>query len=155
MRKLVTGFALGFWVLIAGCGPAPVKKAEAPPPAPVKDNRIRLLAENQTSAMLVHDHLLGKKVFPGGTLGSYDDHERKYRIFIIETASAQDAAILLLDAKAVLTDAHYLANMGGYFGTDDKTPFYMFADKQYLAGVVGLEEDLADPMARQLALRLR
>jgi hypothetical protein len=61
----------------------------------------------------------------------------------------------LLDAKAMLTDPHYLANMGGYFGVDDKKPFYMFADKQYLAGIVGLEEDLADPMARRLALRLR
>jgi hypothetical protein len=149
-------FMLGFALLLAGCGSAPEKKAAAPPPpAPVKDNRIRLLAENQVSAMLVQNHLLGKQALPGGTLGQYDDHERKYQIFIVETDSAQAAAILMLDAKAFLTDPQYLAHMGGYFGTDAGKPFYVFADKQYLAGVVGLEEDLADPVARQLALRLR
>jgi hypothetical protein len=143
---------------MTGCGSASDKKAvvaEAPPPPPVRDNRILLLAEHQKAAMLVQDHLLGKKVFPGGTLGQYDDDDKKYQLFIISTASPQDAAILLLDTKATMRDAQYLAYMGGYFGTDAGKPFYVFADKQYLAGVVGLEEDLADPIARQLAARLR
>jgi hypothetical protein len=146
-------------LLLAGCGSDSGKKAEAAPAAaplpPVKDNRLRLLAENQTSATVVQDHVLGKKVLPGGTVGEYDDHQRKYQIFVIETPSPQDAAILLLDTKVTLTDPQYLAHMGGYFGTDAGTPFYVFADKQYLAGVVGLAEDLADPVARELALRLR
>jgi hypothetical protein len=145
-------------LLLAGCGSGSDKKAavaEPSPAAPVKDNRILLLAENEKAAMLVQNHLLGKKVFPGGTLGEYDDGDRKYQLFIISTASPQDAAILLLDTKATLGDPQYLAHMGGYFGTDAGKPFYVFADKQYLAGVVGLEEDLADPIARQLAARLR
>jgi hypothetical protein len=44
--------------------------------------------------------------------------------------------------------------MGGYFGTDAGKPVYVFAKLKYLAGVVGLPEDLADPVARQLAARL-
>jgi len=44
--------------------------------------------------------------------------------------------------------------MGGYFGTDAGGPVYVFAKAKYLAGVVGLAEDRADPIARQLAARL-
>jgi hypothetical protein len=75
-------------------------------------------------------------------------------LFIIETASAQDAAILLLDLKVSLTDPAYIAYMGGYFGTDAGKPVYVFAKLKYLAGVVGLPKNLADPVARQLAARL-
>jgi hypothetical protein len=146
-------------LVLTSCGSGSDKKAAVaeavPPPAPVKDNRILLLAENQKVAMLVQNHLLGKKVFPGGTLGEYDDGDRKYQLFIISTASPQDAAILLLDTKVTMGDPQYIAYMGGYYGTDAGKPFYVFADKQYLAGVVGLPEDLADPIARQLAARLR
>lgn len=150
---------LGLALLTVGCGSETDKKAPVsealPPPPPVKDNRLLLLAENQKSAMLVQDHVLGKKVLPGGTVGEYDDGSRKYQLFVIQTPSPQDAAILLLDTKATMTDPQYIAYMGGYFGTDSGKPFYVFADKQYLAGVVGLAEDLADPIARQLAARLR
>ncbi len=153
MRRLLLACA----VFLIGCGSGTNKKAAStpPPPPPVKDNRIRLLAQNQIGAMLVQNHLLGKSIFPGGTLGEYNDRERKYQIFIIETPSAQDAAILLLDTKATLADSHYLPAMGGYFGADAGKPFYVFADKRYLAGLVGLEEKSADPLARQLAVRLR
>lgn len=152
---LLAGLAL----LMAACGSGTDKKAavqQAPPPSPpVKDDRVLLLAENQKSAALVQDHVLGMKVLPGGTVGEYDDGDRKYQLFIVETESPQDAAILLLDTKAAITDPQYLAYMGGYFGTESGKAFYVFADKKYLAGVVGLAEDLADPIARQLAVRLR
>ena len=78
----------------------------------------------------------------------------KYQIFIVETDSAQDAAILLLDLKVTLKDPAYIAWMGGYYGTDAARPVYGFAKGKYLAGVVGLAEDKADPIARQLAARL-
>jgi hypothetical protein len=152
MRLLVLAAAL----LLAGCGSAPEpKKAEPPPPPPVRDDTAMLLGQNRTAARVVPNHLLGKSVLPGGTIGEYDDHGRKYQLFIIETDSAQDAAIMLLDLKVTLKDPAYIAYMGGYFGTDSGTPIYVFGKDHFLAGVTGLAEDLADPIARQLAQRLR
>ncbi len=139
---------------LVGCSSAPEKKAEAPPPPPVKDNTAQLLPLNRTSAKVVPDHLLGKTALPGGTIGDYDAAGLKYQLFIIETDSAQDAAILLLDLKATLKDPAYIAYMGGYFGTDAGGSVYVFAKAKYLAGVVGLAEDRADPIARQLAAQL-
>ena len=141
-------------LVLAGCGSAPEKKAEAPAPPPVKDNTAQLLPLNRTGAKVVPDHLLGKSALPGGTIGDYDAAGLKYQLFIIETDSAQSAAILLLDLKATLKDPAYIAYMGGYFGTDANGPVYVFAKAKYLAGVVGLSEDRADPIARQLAARL-
>jgi hypothetical protein len=140
--------------LTVGCGSAPEKKMAAPQGPPVKDDIALLLPLNRTSARIVPDHLLGKTAMPGGTLGDYEEDGRKYQLFIIEAASAQDAAILLLDLKVSLRDPAYIAYMGGYFGTDASKPVYVFAKLKYLAGVVGLPEDLADPVARQLAARL-
>jgi hypothetical protein len=141
-------------LVLAGCGSAPEKKAEAPAAPPVKDNTAQLLPLNRTGAKVVPDHLLGKSALPGGTIGDYDAAGLKYQLFIIETDSAQSAAILLLDLKATLKDPAYIAYMGGYFGTDANGPVYVFAKAKYLAGVVGLSEDRADPIARQLAARL-
>jgi len=137
-----------------GCSSAPEKKAEAPAPPPVKDDTALLLPLNRVSAKVVPNHLLGKAALPGGTVGDYDDAGLKYQLFIIETDSAQDAAILLLDLKATLKDPAYIAYMGGYYGTDSTGSVYVFAKAKYLAGVVGLPEDRADPIARQLAARL-
>jgi hypothetical protein len=144
--------------LTVGCSSAPEKKAAAPPgrpvKPPVKDDTALLLLLNRTGARIVPDHLLGKTAMPGGTIGDYEEDGRKYQLFIIETASAQGAAILLLDLKVSLTDPAYIAYMGGYFGMDAGKAVYVFAKLKYLAGVVGLPEDLADPVARQLAARL-
>jgi hypothetical protein len=150
------GFLAIAALVLAGCSSAPEKKAETPPPPPpvVKDDRIKLLADHQTSATIVQDHLLGNKALPGGTLGEYTSGPLKYKLFIIETASAQDAAFLLTDMKPTLKDPEYIAYMGGYFGSDDNGPVYVFAKKQYLAGVVGLPRAKADPIARELAARL-
>jgi hypothetical protein len=141
-------------IALAGCSSAPEKKVEAPAPPPVKDNTAQLLPLNRTGAKVVPDHLLGKSALPGGTVGEYEAAGSKYQLFIIETDSAQSAAILLLDLKATLKDPAYIAYMGGYFGTDANGPVYVFAKAKYLAGVVGLSEDRADPIARQLAARL-
>jgi hypothetical protein len=148
------GWAWIGFIALAGCSSAPVKKADAPAPPPVKDNTAQLLPLNRISAKVLPDHLLGKSALPGGTIGDYDAAGVKYQLFIIETDSAQSAAILLLDLKATLKEPAYIAYMGGYFGTDANGPVYVFAKAKYLAGVVGLSEDRADPIARQLAARL-
>ena len=139
---------------LMACDSPPARKSVAPPPPPVKDDTPLLPFLNRTGARVVPDHLLGKSQLPGGTIGDYDEDGRKYQLFIVETPSAQDAAIMLLDLKVSLTDPAYLAWIGGYFGTDAGKPVYVFARLKYLAGVVGLPEDLADPEARILASHL-
>jgi hypothetical protein len=140
-------------LLTVACGSAPVPAPEKKA-ATVRDDTALLLTDNRTSAAVVPDHLLGNKALPGGSLGEYEVTGKKYQLFIVETASAQDAAILLLDVKGTLGDAAYIAYMGGYFGADAGKPIYVFAKKQYLAGVAGLPQDAADPIARELAARL-
>jgi hypothetical protein len=143
-------------VLLAGCGSEPEKKAAVPvAPPPVKDNTSMLPAPNRMAARVVPDHLLGKAALPGGTIGDYEAGGKKYQLFVIETPSAQDAAILLLDLKTTLTDPAFVASFGGYFGSDGSTPVFAFAKGMFLAGVVGLPKDAADPIARELAVRLK
>lgn len=153
MRFLVLAAAL----FLAACAssPAPEKKAAAPPPpAPVKDDTAFLLPEHRTSVQIVPDHLLGIAAFPGGTVGDYTDGGKKYQLFVTELPTPQDAAFLLLDAKNAFTNPAYIAYMGGYFGMDAGKPVYVFAKLKYLAGVVGLDREAADPIARTLAARL-
>ena len=114
-----------------------------------------LLQTDLTNARVVPDHLLDIPKLPGGTLGDYQAHGKKYQLFIIETASNQDAALLLLEMKNVLASPEYISYMGGYYGKEAAGPIYAFAKLQYLAGVVGLAQHDADPIARQLAARLR
>jgi hypothetical protein len=148
-------------VLLAGCGSAEKKseaekKVEAPaPPPPVKDDTGLLPSLNRKAARVVQNHLLDKQVLPGGTIGDYEAGHSRYQMFIIESGSNQDAAILLLDLKNALKDPVYIANMGGYFGADGDKPVYVFAKAKYLAGVTGLARERADPLARQLAARLQ
>lgn len=154
MRAALAVFAM---LGLTGCGSSPQKaekQVETPAPPPVKDDTALLLTLNRTSAKVVPNHLLDNSALPGGTLGEYDVNGLKYKLFVVETDSAQDAAILLLDMKATLKDPAYIAYMGGYFGTDANGQVYVFAKGKYLAGVTGLDEDRADPIARQLAVRL-
>lgn len=156
MRYLPIALAL----MLAGCSSTPEKKptAVAPAPATVKDHRMLLLAEHQTSAAVVSGHLLDNKTLPGGSLGEYETGGKKYQLFVIEAAGTQEAAFVMFDFKGTLKNPEYIAYMGGYFGTLDNTPpgqsVYVFAKKQYLAGVVGLSREAADPIARQLAAKL-
>jgi hypothetical protein len=153
MRSVLLVAALS----LAACSSAPEKKAEAPPPAPapVKDDTALLPTADRTDAKVVTGHLLGIQAWPGGTIGDYEAGGRKYQLFIIESDTAQDAALLLLDAKNAMKDPAYISYMGGYFGALDMGPLYVFAKTKYLAGVVGLSKEKADPIARQLAAQLR
>ncbi len=149
-------FAVMALLALASCSSAPEKKAEKPPPAPppVKDDTALLLTANRTGAKVIPDHLLGISELPGGTIGDYESGGKKYQLFIVETDTAQDAAILLLDAKNGLKDPAYISYMGGYYGAGADGPVYVFAKTKYLAGVAGLTKDNADPIARELAAQL-
>ncbi|MGD1071579.1 MAG: hypothetical protein ABSB15_15680 [Bryobacteraceae bacterium] len=156
MRALLPIAAL----ILAGCGssPEPAAKTEAPPataPAPVKDLTSLLPAAGRVGAKVVPDHLLDQPKMPGGTLGDYTVGNKKYQLFIIESDNAQDAALIMLDMKSALQNPEYLPNFGGYFGTLGTQPAFVFAKLQYLAGVVGLSQKDAEPIARTLAARLR
>jgi hypothetical protein len=103
---------------------------------------------------LVPDHLLGKDFMPGGNLADYKSAAGEYQLFLLEAADARAAAFMLLDWKTAMPESKYLAHMGGYAGTDQGKPIYIFAKGPYLAGIVGLPEDKADPEARRFAARL-
>lgn len=152
MRRVLLIAAL--WVVACSSPPAAEKKAAVPPPPPVKDNTALLLSDHRTGVRTVPNHLLDMAAMPGGTIGDYEDHGKKYQLFIIESDTPDNAAFLLLDFKAALTDPEYLAYIGGYFGADAGKPVYVFARLKYLAGVVGLDKAAADPIARELAARL-
>ena len=154
------GWLVGVGLVLVGCSsaPAPPKAETRVEPAPVRDNTALLLTENRVSASVVPDHVLGNKALPGGSIGEYASGKDKYQLFVIETASAQDAAILLLDWKATLTNPEFDAGFGGYFGLDAGNqggkPVFAFAKGKYLTGVAGLERTKADPVARLLAARV-
>ena len=146
-------------LILSGCGSsAPEKsaemKAQTPAPPAVKDNTAKLPSANRSSARVEQNHILDNSALPGGTLGEYEKNGKKYQMFIVETATPQDAAILLLDVKNTMKNPAYIASFGGYFGTGSSGDLFVFAKGKYLAGVAGLGQPIADPIARQLAAGL-
>ena len=79
---------------------------------------------------------------------------KKYQEFIIDTDSTQTAAFMLLDVKAQLANPQYVPWMGGYFGMLGDKQVYCYSKTHYVAGIVGLPEDKADPLGRVLAAQL-
>jgi len=121
---------------------------------PPKDLATKLPLAGQTKMQLVRDHLLGKDFMPGGNLADYKTKDGEYQLFLVEAPDAKAAGFMLLDWKNAIPDAKYLAHMGGYYCLDQGKPLYIFAKGPYLAGLVGLTEDKADPEARRFAARL-
>lgn len=147
---LVTAIAL-----LTGCGsapaPAPLKKVEV---RRVMDHTPALMREGLVASRVVQEHLLDQPKLPGGSLGEYQAKGRKYRAFIVDADTDQAAALLLFDFKSALQKPGYIPYMGGYFGSDGQEPVYVFAKKQYVAGIAGLPMADADGLARTLASRL-
>ena len=99
----------------------------------------------------VPNHLFNNQAFPSGILADY----KGYQLFLMRTPGNQQAAFLLLDYKKTLRAPRYLPNMGGFYGTDSTDhPHYIFAKGPFLAGVIGLPQDQADPIAREFAGRI-
>ncbi len=144
--------------VLCACGSAPPKEQpqSAPAPAapkPVDEGR-RFPVADRVSLRLVAGHVLGKDYLPGGNVAEYHRKRTTYQQFLVHSQSAEAAALLLFDFKGHLRDAKYLAHMGGYFGMDGSTPVYIFQKGVFLAGLLGLPEKEADPLARQFAARL-
>lgn len=145
--------------LVSCSGPAPEKTAPvaavkpAAHEAPV-DLATKFALAGQTRMQLVPDHLLGKDFMPGGNLADYKTALGKYQMFLLKMPDPQKAAFLLLDWKTAMPDAKYLAHMGGYFGMDQGKPIYVFTKGPYMAGLVGLSEEKADPEMRRFAAKL-
>jgi hypothetical protein len=142
-----------FCLFLCACtnNTAPVETKAAPIPA---DESRLLPSKDQVSTRVVADHLLDPALAPGGTLGEYKNAQGSYQLGLIHMASNDKAAFFLLDVKKLLTNPHYLPNMGGYFGTRDGAPLYVFAKGPYVASLKGLPEEQADPLARTFAARI-
>ncbi len=155
MRPIV--FAL-FVIAVSCSGPAPepAKTPQLQPTShqPPKDLSTKFPLTGQVKMQLVPDHLLGKDFMPGGNLADYKTADGVYQLFLVEAPDARAAAFMLLDWKNAIPEAKYLAHMGGYYATDQGKPVYIFAKGPYLAGLVGLAEEKADPEARRFAARL-
>ncbi len=139
------------WILCASCSgpqrPVPRTEIVAVPP----DQSAHFPEAGLTKMERIPKYLLGKAFMPGGNLATYD---KGYQQFLGKMPDAQTAAFLLLDWKKALADAKYLPHMGGYFGTDNGIPVYVFIKGAWVAGIVGLPEAEADVKAREFAARL-
>jgi hypothetical protein len=138
---------------ISCSAPAPPKATSVAATKPV-DLGTKFPLSGQTRMQLIPDHLLGKGFMPGGNLADYKTPAGEYQMFLVKLPDSQKAAFLLLDWKSAMPQARYLASMGGYFGTDQGKPMYVFSKGPFLAGFVGLSEEKADPEARRLAAKL-
>lgn len=145
-------------LVLAGCGPdekpvpSPSSKAAAAKPG-VKDES-RRFPRDHLLATRVAEMVFGKDFLPGGTVAEYRRGNREWAMFVVKSASANDAAIALLDWKKALSNAELVPSFGGYFGTEGGTPMFVFTKGPWVAGVAGLRKSDADAQARLLAARL-
>lgn len=148
----ILAFAL---CLACGGGEQAAAPPKAAPPKPMPaDESHRFSKEGRISTDIVEDNLLGKDYLPGGNQAEYDRDGKKYKLYLIQAESSEDAAMLSFDIKAHLTDAKFVPHFGGYFGMDGDEPTFIFPKDDYVAGIVGLPQDEADELARDFASRL-
>jgi hypothetical protein len=141
--------------LAAGCGApeaTPPPKAAAKPKPP--DLSRFFPQKDRLEVTIVEDHVMGSQALPGGNVAEYRAGAKRWRLFLVPAKSAEAAAILLLDYKSTLKDPRYVPAFGAYFGADGETPVFVLQKGPYLAGVAGLAEKDADPVAREFAARL-
>lgn len=144
-------------VLLVGCGstPAPAPKQEsAAEPAKPKDETRRFPVADQVSTEVVNNHIMSKAFMPGGTIAHYKKGNQEYEMFVAQFPSPTDAAIALANWDGALQGAKLIPTFGGYFGSDNGRPAFVFPKDTWVAGVVGLPQAQADQAARVLASRL-
>ena len=147
---------IGFYVACSIPSDQPAEK-EATSPAPVvkpPDETRRFPLKDRTTIELVDNHIMGKDFLVGGNVAEYSRGGTTYRMFLTQAKNSQAAALLLYDYQTILSDAKYVAHMGGFFGKDGDEDVFVFPKDKWLAGVVGLPEKEADLVARDFAARL-
>ena len=101
------------------------------------------------------DHVLGKDFLPPGNVAEYSRDGKHYTLFLIEMPTEEKAVFLDYDIKERLTDAAFVADFGGFFGTLDGEPWFIFPRKRVVAGIVGLSEQEAHEVGRVFASLLQ
>jgi len=150
------GAALLLSILLA-CGQAPAPEAAqapeaAPPPAP-RDQSYRVPKAGQVSTSNAADHVLGKDFQPPGNVAEYSNGDKTYTLFLIST-TGDEATMLAYDIKEKLADAKFIADFGGFAGTLDGEPWFIFPKQHAVAGIVGLPQDEAYDLGRLFASQL-
>ena len=143
-------------VVLAGCSteaPKPAAVVPAKHAKPTEESR-KMPLENRVSAGVVDDHMLDRPWLPGGTLGHYKKGAKEWDLILIKADSPAKAADWLLDYKKQLDGSKVVPSFGGFYGTDKGRPAFVFAKGAWFAGVMGLPEAEADPVARPFALRI-
>ena len=144
----------------------PSPPASTPPPATaparlrphaIPDHTSLFPDAGKVSAVVVPDHLLGMQKMPGGSLAEYDVKKGKeifdvcHRCRFKSDGRVSDAGYEGRDGEG---SPSIFRGWAEYFGTYGDKPLYCFAKLHYLAGIVGLSKDAADPIARNLAAQL-
>ncbi len=142
---------------LAACSPSASPPESAPKqsqPSPPPDLTALFPPKDRVDVRVVTGHVLDKDVLPGGNVASYESGKRTWQLFLVQEKSAEAAAILLLNYKTTLTDPKYVGSFGAYYGIDAGKPVFVLQKGSYLAGIVGLTDKQADPVAREFAARL-
>jgi hypothetical protein len=129
------------------------KKEAEPAPRPADETR-RFPMQDRVNVEIAEGHLLSNELLPPGNLAEYSSGGITYHLFLGEAKSGEAAALIMFDYKNTFANPKLLPHMGGYYGIDGDQPVYLFVKGKWLAGIVGLEEAEADPLARAFAARL-
>ena len=150
------GAALLLSILLA-CGqtPAPETAKALEPPPPPRDESHRFPKEGLVGTSIAAEHVLGKDFLPPGNVAEYSRDAKIYHLFLIAMPTEEKAVFLDYDIKERLTDAAFVADFGGFFGTLDGEPWFIFPRKRVVAGIVGLSEQEAHEVGRVFASLLQ
>lgn len=156
MTRWFAVLAAAFLMVSCGSAPPPAAPQAAQTEAPPKprDETRRFPITDQVSTAVVPNHILNKDFLPGGTVAHYKKGKTEYDLFVTQFPTPTDAAIALANLEGALQGAQLIPTFGGYFGTDAGRPAFIFPKDTWIAGVIGLPQKEADPIARVLASRL-
>jgi hypothetical protein len=153
-------FLVACTLILVSCSSTPEerpKQAETARPVTAPrpgDESHRFPQANLISSEIVGSNLLGKPFMPGGTIARYRKGKVEYQMFVARAVSASAAAVILSQWRSAISNPQFVASFGGYFGADAAVQVFVFTKGEWIAGVIGLDREQADAVARPLAARL-